>query len=632
MAHPEQRPTRLNNTQADKRPGITQVRRFPELWLAMALLVIAGLTCTANTYDNPFIFDDVDAIVDNPRIRTLSPASIFGQDPVNTPLSGRPTATLSFALNHALGGLDVRGYHLINNLIHILAALTLFGLVRRTLLLPCFAPRFSKDATGYALAVALLWTVHPLQTAAVTYIVARTESLMGLCYLLTVYCAVRGFQAARPGKWYAAAVTACALGAGSKEVIVSAPLLVLVYDVLFGQQSWTGALRRRKGLYFALASTWVVILANQLHLPHAGGIRFDIPGLSPFDYLLTQVTVLVHYLRLSLWPAPLVLDSQDWPLADALTPDFILSLALILTLCAATVAGLRHRAWWSFAGIWFFAILAPTSSVIPLLGEIVDERRMYLPLAAVIVLLVFGGDALGRRIAAALSWRSNAARSALLAILTIATLLFGAMTWARNLDYRSGMTIWTDTVNKRPNNPRAREGLGKELMKEGRFAEAADQFRTALGLSPPGQAPEDVAEFYSALGAALAETGDFSEAIRMHRRSIDLMGSKALMHHRLGNTFLRANDLPNAAQAFQEATRLAPDYYPAHGNLAMILMQMGDLRGAEKHLQVVIRLSPDQGPALAMLANLRMAQGRAEEARALEMEAYRLEAGEERRQ
>ena len=78
-------------------------------------------------------------------------------------------------------------YHAGNLLIHLLAALTLFGIVRRTLLLPALRDRFGGASTGLAAAAALIWALHPLQTESVTYIVQRAESLMGLCYLLTLY-------------------------------------------------------------------------------------------------------------------------------------------------------------------------------------------------------------------------------------------------------------------------------------------------------------------------------------------------------------------------------------------------------------------------------------------------------------
>src|SRR4029077_15512000 len=126
-----------------------------------------------------------------------------------------------------------------------LAGLTLFGLVQRTLLRPALHPRFGADALPLALAVALLWTVHPLQTESVTYIVQRAESLMGLFYLLTLYCFVRSLDSPAPNRWQALCFAACLTGMATKEVMVSAPLLVLLYDRTFAAGSFRAAWQQR---------------------------------------------------------------------------------------------------------------------------------------------------------------------------------------------------------------------------------------------------------------------------------------------------------------------------------------------------------------------------------------------------
>src|SRR6185369_8786768 len=106
-----------------------------------------------------------------------------------TTVSGRPLVNLSLALNYAISGSNVWSYHALNILIHLAAGLVLFGLVRRTLSTFNF-----QASTASACAVALLWTLHPLQTESVTYVVQRAESLMGLCYLLTLYGFIRGTE------------------------------------------------------------------------------------------------------------------------------------------------------------------------------------------------------------------------------------------------------------------------------------------------------------------------------------------------------------------------------------------------------------------------------------------------------
>ena len=188
--------------------------------------------------------------------------------PIGLTVSGRPLLNLTLAVNYALGGLNPWGYHAINLAIHILAALTLFGVLRRTLAVwgvGCgVRGEESHDTarstsrtphptphTFLAFAIALLWAVHPLQTELVTYIVQRAESLCGLFYLLTLYCFIRGAsRPPSPGRrtslWYLAAVVFCFLGIATKEVMVTAPVMVFLYDRTFFASSFRQSLRQRK--------------------------------------------------------------------------------------------------------------------------------------------------------------------------------------------------------------------------------------------------------------------------------------------------------------------------------------------------------------------------------------------------
>src|SRR5678815_148858 len=109
-------------------------------------MVLAGAVVYLNSLSAPFIFDDQTAILDNAQIRQLWPLTVPLSPPRETPTAGRPIVNLTFAIDYAIGRLDVRVYRLTNLAIHLLAALTLFGLTRRTLRLPVLAPAFGKDA------------------------------------------------------------------------------------------------------------------------------------------------------------------------------------------------------------------------------------------------------------------------------------------------------------------------------------------------------------------------------------------------------------------------------------------------------------------------------------------------------
>ena len=152
------------------------------------------MLANAGTFSVPFLFDDSSSVLDNASIRSWPTLAELMSPPANGTTGGRPVLNLTFAVNYAISGLEPWSYHAINLLIHILAALTLFGLVRRTLLLGSLRSRWGDSATWFAAIVALIWALHPVQTQSVTYISQRAESLMGLFYLATLYCFIRGLE------------------------------------------------------------------------------------------------------------------------------------------------------------------------------------------------------------------------------------------------------------------------------------------------------------------------------------------------------------------------------------------------------------------------------------------------------
>ncbi len=528
-----------------------------------------------------FLFDDTPSIVENPNIRSLWPLTQALSAPRDITVSGRPVASLTLALNFALAG-DVRdalqapaadapateiaryrrnlfGYHAVNLAIHLAAGLVLFGVVRRTLRSARLVAVWDRRATPIAFAVALLWIVHPLQTESVTYVVQRVESLMGLFYLLTLYCAIRaGEPVGHRTTWRAASVAACALGMGTKEVMVSAPLAVWVWDYLFarppGAESRTPGAGSRTPLYAALASTWIILGLLVLSQPRSHSVGSGLDGWTWGSYLTTQAAVVVRYLRLAIWPAPLVLD-YGWPrqLLVQTAPQ-----AVFLTALAATTAwGLWRRSPWAFAGAWFFAILAPTSSVLPIVTEVAAEHRMYLPLAAVIAVVVIGAavlaDWIGPRLAMSVESRRRVTIGAGVLLTVVAVTAAIAATRARSLDYRSEAHIWLDTTLKRPRNPRARVSYGMFLYQAGRFEEAESQLRLAVLLN------DRSAVAHLNLGAVLCQRGEYAEGIPHLTRALALDPTLTQAYRNLGDAYAAQGRTEESARNFQAALDARPD-------------------------------------------------------------------------
>jgi len=236
------------------------------LVLPALLLIVAVTLAYMNSLSSPFIFDDLESITGNKYIRTLWPLSdMLLNAPPGTASDGRPVVSLSLAINYALGGLNVYGYHLFNIAVHLASTFVLWGVLRRTFMNTPLNARFGKSAPFLAFAIALIWTVHPLLTESVTYVSTRTELLMGLFYLLTLYCAILAWQSNHARFWSVLAVLSCAIGMGCKEAMLSAPLMVLLYDVTLVSSSLRDALRRHLKLYVGLAAR----LAQPVRSTHA---------------------------------------------------------------------------------------------------------------------------------------------------------------------------------------------------------------------------------------------------------------------------------------------------------------------------------------------------------------------------
>jgi Flp pilus assembly protein TadD len=576
----------VNATPAQPRPhskGAGQGRLISTVLLILA----AGLWAYHNSFTGVFLFDDDVEIAENPALHRLWPPwALLGR-------SIRPLTDLSFALNYALVGLDVQGYHIVNLAIHLAAALVLFGLLRRTLLTEPLRLRDADAATPLAAAISLLWTVHPLQTQSVTYIVQRAESLMGLCYLFTLYALARSATAPSPRRWHAAAVIACSLGMASKPPMVTAPLLAFLYDRTFLGGSWRAAWRARRGVHVGLASTWALpaaLLALHDDDLRRWNVGFELPNLSPLDYALAQPGILLHYLRLAAWPSPLVLDYSDWPLAR--TPEAIVLPAIVIGgFLLATCWSLRHRPSLGFLGAWCLGILAPTSSVIPI-AELVEEHRMYLPLAAIIACAVLAGyELLVRRVAP-----GRLRRGVALAVVLGLAGGFGMGTVSRNAQYQSGVAFWEANVLARPRNARARTYLAAALAEQGELPEAIARFEEALRLRP------DFEEAHNAFGNALIRQERRDEAIAHYREAIRLKPDYAAAYNNLGAALLHQGAVAQAIDHLTKALRLKPAYAAAHNNLGNALILNGEPHEAIAHYRQALRIKPDYGAASRNLA------------------------------
>ena len=597
-------------------------------------LVLAAWATYYRALEAPFLFDDRPAIDRNETIRQLWPPTIPLSPPVTgAGVAGRPLVNLSLALNFAASGLAPRGYHATNILLHICATLTLWGLLRRTFQRTALKPDAEKLAGG----IAFLWSVHPLQTESVVCVVQRNELLVGWFYLLALYCFARSIDEPRGAWWRAAAIVAGLLGTASKEVMATAPLLVLLYDRTFVGGSFRTAWRDRWRFHLGLGSTWLLLAwLMQANDQRAGTVGFGL-GVSSWHYLLTQCNALLTYLKLSVWPHPLIAD-YGVDVVHSLTAvggeAFVVS-----ALLAATVFALWRHPAIGWAAAAFFIVLAPSSSFVPLTTQPIAEHRMYLSLAAVLALLVL---ALHR-----LCGRTS------LAATTAVVVAFAATTAARTRVYETEISLWSDTVAKSPGNARAEASLGGAFARAKRWPEALRHFELAVQQRPDyadahndyatvlgetGRTADAVGHFETALrlkpddtdirynlGVALAQAGRPDEAVEQLQRVLQRTPDRVSALNNLGDALLKLGRPSEALVYFRRALELEPNSSAAHNNAGVALGALGQLREAIPHFEAALRENPNSAQTHYNLAQALAGIGRLQEAIAHDETALQLQ-------
>ena len=664
-----------------------RVRAFP--WLssraaANLVVLLCGIAAYANSFPGVFVWDDIQEIVENPAMRRLWPpwVPMFG----GNPSPARPLPYLSFAIDHAVFGDAPTGYHLTNLVLHLAAALLLLDLVVRTLESPRLSGRWSDWSLPVATATAAIWVVHPLTTQAVTYIYQRIEVMAAVAMLASLCAAERALSVDSTGsrsgvvrrRWQTASLAAAVAAMLSKETAVVLPLLVFSHAWVFAASPSVGdLLRRHWRFWLALAGTWGV-LAAVLVVESSSYGELGEQQHSRLAYLVTQAGVILHYMRLAGWPSGQNLD-YDWPLVQ----DFSTALPQVVVVAAAVAAaawGLLRRRPWGWPAAAFFLLLAPTSSVLPVI-DIANEHRMYLPLACLVALIVaLLADCVGR-LETLVPRLAGFVRGAAMAAVAVAVLGLGAATHLRNRLYHDRWVLWSDVLEKSPAGPRGNSIVAVMLARQGRVEEAIVLARRAVARDPwgttfhtlgavlstagdhagcerscraglealaateaVGQQPEF--NLQAGLAAALVEQGKLDEAADLIRQRLPAMQAAVGADHPISLSMaltavrlkLLRRDVDGATQdarsLFETANRRLGGGHPvtlsAETMLAIALAERGDDLAAERHLRHVLAMQTagrgeDSGrrSTAGLLADLLESRGKIAEARALRAEAGR---------
>ena len=614
----------------------TSVRLLQSPLVHAALVVMLGVAAYAHTFHFPFQLDDYRRMLDLPYVRDLgylTDWSTAHRYAVDHGFRVRFIGYLSFALNHAAGGTNVVGYHVVNLVIHLVNALFVYILVRLTFRTPYFEVQRSafnvqrsepltrtsnlepRSSNFVPLFAALLFVSHPVQTEAVTYVVQRLTSLATLFCLASLLLYVTARQALGERGWqgrgipcYVGSLCCALLAMKTKEIAFTLPLGVALYDFMFFRDRPV----RRLGLLVPLLFTMLVIPLSILVAPGTGGYTVGhademtrvATDLSRADYLFTELRVIVTYIRLLFLPVNQNL-AYDYPeYHSLLTPQVFLSLLFLAVLFGLAVY-LSYRSTFNvqssrfnnkspvpelrliaYGIFWFFLTLSVESSIIPI-TDVIFEHRLYLPSAGAFTALAGAIGLLGERFATRV--RGGGELQAALAGLVV--LALAGTTYARNEVWRSQESLWRDVVSKSPGKSFGFQGLGIALAERGDIAGALATFDRALALDP------QAAETYCNRGALFAKAGRYDKAIADFAEATAINPSLAEAWSNLGLAWSETGDQEKATRFLARAIALDPENAQAHNNLGFALARQGRPGEAIASYDRAIALEPDYARA-----------------------------------
>jgi tetratricopeptide (TPR) repeat protein len=537
----------------------------------------------------------------------------------------RPLLLSSFALNHAISGYKVWSYHLVGLLLHIGCIFWVYAIGRRLL----------ENDTA-AMAAALIFGLHPINSEALNYISSRSEILAAFFFLLAFYAYVERSRA----------VLIFAYGAGllSKSIVITLPLLMLCY-ALYDKRGW-----RREAVDFGvLGGITLVYLAMLRPFLYKAAISAPVRGYD--EQIWTQVKGLVFYLKLLIEPIGLNLDHQ-----------FLISASLVEGIVAAAIlllGSLFSLSLWSwprrplplFLLAWFLISLAPTF-IIPL-NVLVNEHRLYLASCA----FALGAGALLKE--GIRSWPKAQTNGVIFAMI----LLLGGLSIERNKVWASSYSLWQDAALKAPMMARPWIFLAETHQQDGHIPQATKAFEEVLRRDPYYTAGyTTLAELYLDQGRieaadSLCQNGvtrapsallwsryaevyrykaqqavsqeayalSMEQSAKAYRRGLELDSLDAAIHNNLGNTYQVLGQYEKALKHHQKALILAPNDARTHVNLGNLWLASEALEKAQTFYLQAIALDAEYAGAWLSLGSVYQRQGRRQEATKAYKTALRLD-------
>ncbi len=602
-------------------------------WILLAAgLVVVVVAVFANSLGNGFVFDDVDLVVRNARIRNLADLGNFIGD------TYRPIRTISYAIDYAVWGLNPTGFRVTNLVIHAANAILALGVARL----------LTGGARMASMCAAVLFAIHPVQSESVAYISGRRDVLFAMFFLVAFLSYVRFREA--PNRSIAArflAITgiAFALSLLSKEMATSFPLVCVLWDFARATEPSTagerpsagsvfGRMLRAGGVLYGIGfvvlggfAYYTVFVRSATTRLGEAGVTFW--GGSLLNNLLTVPLTYAHYARLTVWPMKLAaqyLGAFD-PAAgfsDVRVVPALVFLAGIVAVGLWLLVRTSHRTA-GFGLLWFIITLLPASQILPH-HEIVADHYLYLPLVGAGLVLADIVQTIGR------IKRPAGAGVAVGSLVVILLGAFAVRTVVRNTDWKDDATLWEATYAVVPRSPRAAYNYGLVLTNRGEHERAIPYYQQAIELDPT------FLTSYFNLASTYAGLGRFDEAREVYAAALASdIDTAAHQWHMTPDTLralyatevamLDANSGRTAAARDSLSTILAtnPNLVRTQDFYANVLQQRGETVATIESLRQRLAAAPDDNSSRLVLGNLLWKSGRVEDARPVMADAVERE-------
>ena len=605
--------------------------RTKTVLLSLFLSALVGWTffpATGNGFTN---FDDPLYVTENAHVKQgLTWENIKWAASAVVDVNWHPLTLLSHMLDCQFFGLKPWGHHLTSVLFHAANTVLLFLLLKRM-----------TAKSGRSLFVAALFGLHPLHVESVAWVAERKDVLSTLFWLLTLLAYVRFVEetktpdgAGKSKRFHRLALVFFALGLMSKPMLVTLPCVLLVLDY-WPLERWKEKTARElileKWPFFALTAMACIITLDVQDKTGAV-IAF---GNLPFPFRLENAVVsYVRYLGNFFCPANLCAyypHPKWWPLGKIL-----FAFGLLAVVSALSVRLRRRQPWLLMGWLWFIGTLVPVIGLVQVGQQSMADRYTYVPLIGIFIFVTWGACELTKH------WPVVFVSSALSIIASAIVFSCVVLTRAQIHWWKDSETLFRHAIATTKNNALAHNNLGVALEAEGRFSEAANEYKKALDLWPDfaqyhfnlggalnrqGHADEAISQYleaikddsnyavaYADLGRALNKEGRVDEAMVQFQKALRINPNDPGTRCILGSSLDKLGRFDEAISQYQQALKHAPDFADAHGNLGVTLGHKGLLDAAVRELQVAVELDPGSEDIRYNLGNALLRNGRLGEA------------------